>query len=177
MPLASCPGRSRVGASSRRGFAAVVEADHHLAPHAGEEVLIDLFLSQRLAIDRGELHLALPRPVLQQEHWLQVQLQALQQTRGRADMPQLIAAGEAVGVPQLLGQLECELRSRAGSLAETNARVQLCDVLEAEASVASLHRAFLSGSNPNPELLRFTALDAFAAACEASERGGKLRAT
>lgn len=97
---------------------------------------------------------------------LRTALTTMRDSPGRGGHEAALSASSAVTPAQLLEQLQelvqAMLRA-SGCLGEKRLmRIQM----QALDTVRDLKAAHLSGTNPNPELLRFGALDAFADACE-----------
>lgn len=105
--------------------------------------------------------------------------------RGRSVSCSAAALSSATSLPplELLALLESELRLAARQLGVSGeqehgrGRASLRAVLAAEAELQRLRRVQLSGSNPNPDLLRHAALQAYARCCEVSTDGATLGAT
>lgn len=89
-----------------------------------------------------------------------------------------LQAASALPPASLLSALQhaLQLRLRAAAIDEDRAKARLALRAGVQASerLRALQRALDSGSNPNPELLRHSALQAYAAGCEAATLGAKL---
>ena len=99
---------------------------------------------------------------------------ALEQLAADGNKAPVLAAAAGIAPLQLLEQLQIDLQARLRGLARSGKLVDLRGPLGALETLTALRVAQLSGSNPNPDLLRFSALDAYASACEALQRDGKL---
>lgn len=95
---------------------------------------------------------------------------------GRSSLAAALAAVGGVEPLELLSQVERHLQRAARRAAEERQRVQLRAALSAIDVIGRLRRAQLSGSNPNPELLRHVALECYLDSCEGTVRGATLAA-
>lgn len=88
-----------------------------------------------------------------------------------------LGAAAAVEPLLLLQQIDAVLHDAMLTRAQQNDGHGLRSAIAARDRVEGLRGAQLSGSNPNADLLRFTALEELAAACEGPGRDAKLGAT
>ena len=96
--------------------------------------------------------------------------------QGRGSVAGLLPGAARLALPELLDLLARRLQESARDAARDRRRPELRSWLVALKRIEELRALHLSGSNPNADLLRFAAVDAFASACEQPSSSAKLAA-